>query len=81
MRRLQVRNTSAWTNGEVAYSYETPIAVRSGGEWIVSDRRYSATTSRQTRELAPGARVVPHEEFCRLLPEEARDHGRRNGRL
>ena len=78
---MRVRSTNASLRAPVLYSYDTPVAVRVNGEWLTTEKRFSASTSRHVREHAPGARVLSHEEFLEQLPDADREYGARRGRL
>jgi hypothetical protein len=45
---------SIWTNGHAIFSYYTQIAYSIHGKWMVTERKYSATTSKHTNGIVEG---------------------------
>lgn len=60
---------------EILFSYETPVAALFDGQPVVTDKRYSTTTSRHINEWL-GARdsvVQPQSWFDTLLDGDSND--------
>jgi hypothetical protein len=53
----------------VLRSYDTPVAAHIPGVgYVQTERKYSVTTSRHVNQFThKRAKVVPHEEFLRLI--------------
>lgn len=55
---------------EIFFSYDTPVAVDTGEEILVTSTKYSKTTSKHINQWLNGrlARIVPQEEIDKFLP-------------
>ena len=79
--KKQLFQTSGRKTGRtIYYSYYTPIALVNGRDVIVSDRKYSTTTSRhqnRIKELHPYNLfiTVPHKVFKQMMQDEEMNLG------
>lgn len=79
--KKQLFQTSGRKTGRsIYYSYETPIALVNGRDVIVSDRKYSVTTSRHQsyiQSLHPYSLfiTVPHKVFKQMMQDESMSLG------
>ena len=79
--KKQLYQTSGRRTGRtVYYSYETPIALVNGREVIVSDRKYSVTSSihqNHIQKLHPYSLfiTVPHKVFRQMMQDESMNLG------